>query len=115
METHKKHRRFRILRWVLIVIVLLIAIRIALPYVILHYANKTLATMPGYRGHIEDVDLALISGAYKVDSIYLNKYDSASDSQTPFFGAKEIDLSVEWRSLFKGSLVSELVFVEPTL
>jgi hypothetical protein len=115
MEQKKRSRKYRILRAVLIIVVLLLAIRIALPYVILHYANDTLATMPGYRGHVEDIDLALIRGAYKIDSIYLNKYDSASGQQTPFFGAKEIDLSLEWRSLFKGSLVGELVFKEPTL
>ena len=26
--------------------------------------------MPGYYGHIEDIDLALIRGAYRIDSIY---------------------------------------------
>jgi hypothetical protein len=93
----------------------MVAVRLALPYVILRYANKTLATMPGYRGHVEDIDLALIRGAYRIDSIYLNKYDSTKDAQTRFFGAKTIDLSLEWRSLFKGSVVGKLVFIEPTL
>lgn len=116
METRQKpKRRARIIRTVLIIVAVLVAVRIALPYVILNYANKTLAEMPGYRGHVKDIDLAIIRGAYKIDSIYLNKYDSAKDIQTPFFGAKTIDLSIEWRSLLKGSIVGELVFDEPTL
>ena len=115
MENKKTSRKTRIWRIAILLAVLIVAVRLALPYVILKYANNTLATMPGYRGHVEDIDLALIRGAYSIDSIYLNKYDSATQVQTPFFGAKAINLSVEWRSLFKGSLVGELVFQEPTL
>jgi hypothetical protein len=115
MSVNQKTRKQKILKIVLIAVVLLVAVRLALPYAILKYANNTLATMPGYRGHVEDIDLALFRGAYQIDSIYLNKYDSVTQKETPFFGAKEIDLSLEWRSLFKGSIVGELMFIEPTL
>jgi hypothetical protein len=99
----------------LIVVVVLVAIRLALPYVILHYANKELANMEGYNGHIEDINLALIRGAYQIDSIYLNKVDSVSGKETPFFGAKTIDLSIEWQALIKGSLAGEVIMYEPML
>jgi uncharacterized protein DUF748 len=105
-------RKFRIIA---IVIGALIIIRLILPYVILHYANKTLATMPGYYGHIDDIDLSLYRGAYQVDKIYLNKRDSASGKQTDFFKASLIDLSVEWRALFKGSIVGELEVHDPAI
>jgi len=111
----EKTRKYRIWRIVIIALVLIVAVRLALPYAVLRYANKTLAEMPGYRGHVKDVDLALIRGAYQIDSIYLNKYDSATKKQTPFFGAKSIDLSIEWKSLFKGEVVGQLTFLEPTL
>ena len=71
--------------------------------------------MKGYYGHIDDIDLALIRGAYKIDSVYLNKQDSASKRQTKFFSASSIDLSVEWRALFHGSIVGELEFEKPNL
>lgn len=100
---------------VLIVVVLLVALRIALPYIVLRYANNTLAELDGYRGHIEDIDIALIRGAYTVDSIYIHKYDSANDKQTPFFASNKIDFSLEWRALFKGEIVGEILFVEPML
>lgn len=94
---------------------LVLVIRLLLPYVVLHYANKTLANMKGYYGHIEDIDLAIIRGAYKIDNIYLNKVDSINQKQTPFFSASLIDLSVEWRALFHGSIVGELSFEKPIL
>jgi hypothetical protein len=114
MKTPVKKRQ-RILKTILIVVVVLVAVRLALPYVILHYANRTLANMDGYYGHIEDVDLAIIRGAYKIDSIYINKLDSATQKQTPFFGASVIDLSVEWQALFKGEVVGEVIMDRPLL
>lgn len=97
------------------IILLLVVIRLILPYVVLHFVNKSLSTMKGYYGHVEDIDLAIIRGAYKIDSIYINKQDSATQQQTPFFAASLIDLSVEWKALFKGGLVGELVFEYPTV
>jgi len=95
------------------ILALVVAVRIVLPYVILHYANKTLAEMGGYNGHIQDIDLALIRGAYKIDSIFLNRVDSATQNETPFLAASEVVLSIEWRSLFKGSLVGEITAERP--
>jgi hypothetical protein len=108
-------RSKKTLRVLLIVVVALVAIRLALPYVILHYANKRLATMDGYRGHIKDIDLAIIRGAYQVDSVYLNKVDTATKKETPFFAASLVDLSLEWKALFKGSIVGEIILKDPML
>jgi hypothetical protein len=105
-------------RWLKIVIGALIFVgilRLILPYVVLRYANKTLAEMDGYYGHVADIDIALIRGAYQIDSIYINKVDSTTKKQTPFFSAAEIDLSVEWKALFHGSLVGEFVFEKPRI
>ena len=71
--------------------------------------------MDGYYGHVKDVDIALIRGAYRLDSIYINKHDSTTDKQTPFFSSRAIDLSVEWRALFHGSIVGELILEHPDL
>ena len=103
------------LKITLIVIAALICVRLILPYVILHYANKNLASIPGYYGHIEDIDLALIRGAYRIDSIYINKLDTITNKQTKFFSASAIDLSIEWRALFHGSIVGEAIFERPNL
>jgi hypothetical protein len=112
---NKSSRSKKTLWAVLIAIAVIVAIRLALPYVILHYANKTLANMDGYYGHVDDIDLAIIRGAYKINHIFLNKVDSVSQRQTPFFSSEVIDLSVEWRALFKGSIVGEVIMEEPML
>lgn len=112
----RKHSRKRkVLIISLSVLALLVAVRLALPYVILHYANKTLAEMDGYRGHIQDIDLAILRGAYKIDSIYLNQVDSVTQDETPFLSAALVDLSVEWKSIFKGSLVGEIIVDRPNV
>lgn len=108
-------RKKKILWTLAIAAVLLVAVRLALPYVVLHYLNKTLANMEGYYGKAQDIDIALIRGAYEIDSIYLNKVDSTTQKETPFFGASQIDLSVEWKALFHGSIVGELVFESPMM
>lgn len=107
--TWKHHKGRNALILGLSIVALIVAIRIALPYFILNWANKTLAEMDGYNGHIEDIDLALIRGAYKIDSIYINQVDSVTKKETPFLAASLIDLSVEWKSLLKGSLVGEVI------
>ncbi|MEO5979845.1 MAG: DUF748 domain-containing protein [Chryseolinea sp.] len=103
------------LKIILIIVAVLVVVRLVLPYVLLRLANKNLAHMKGYYGHIEDIDLALIRGAYQIDSVYLNKQDSVSKKQTKFFSASQIDLSLEWRALFHGSIVGKLKFDKPNL
>lgn len=116
METRKpRHRKRKAFYFLIGFIALIVIVRIILPYVVLHLVNKNLATMKGYYGHVKDIDLEIIRGAYKVDSIYLNKKDTITDKQTPFFAASLIDLSVEWRALFKGSIVGEVAMQEPML
>lgn len=97
------------------IVLTLIVIRMILPSVVLHFANKALSEMDGYYGHIDDVDIRLFRGAYIINDIYLNKVDSVSGKQTPFFKAEIIDLSVEWGSIFDGALVGELTFESPEL
>src|SRR5688572_20334110 len=108
----KLSRKWKI---ILIVIIALILIRLALPYVILHYANRTLETMDGYYGQVEDIDLSIYRGAYQINDIYINKVDSVSNKQTPFFASRQIDLSVEWNALFNGKIVGEMEFNDPML
>jgi len=83
--------------------------------VLLHFANQRLATMPGYYGHIEDLDVALYRGAYRIEQFHLDQVDSLTQERTKFLGAAVIDLSVEWKALFKGRLVGELEIEEPLL
>jgi Domain of Unknown Function (DUF748) len=94
-------------------LVLLIAIRIALPYILLRLVNKELQNIPGYTGHVEDIDVALIRGAYKIKSIKLEK--TGGKIPVPFFSAPLIDLSIQWASLFHGRIVGKIEVDQPVL
>jgi hypothetical protein len=95
---------------VLGILAVLLIIRAILPYIVLHYANKRLAEMHGYYGHIEDLDLNLYRGAYTLKQMYLNKVDTVDQKQIPFFTSQVIDLSLEWSSLLHGRIVGKLEF-----
>ncbi len=94
-------------------LVLLIAIRIALPYILLNLVNKELTRIPGYTGHVDDIDVALIRCAYKIKTIKLEK--TGGKVPVPFFSAEVIDLSLQWASLFHGRIVGKIEVDGPVL
>jgi hypothetical protein len=109
-------RRNKVFLTLAIIAVVLIAVRAALPYVIKDRVNATLHGLEAYDGHVEDIDLALWRGAYRVEGIHVDKRAKGDRKEnTPFFNANVIDVSVEWRSLMKGSLVAEVVFDRPSI
>ncbi len=114
-ETQPPSRKRRIRNIVLVSVGVLLLIRIILPYVLLHVVNDRLAKVPGYHGHIDDLHLAIIRGAYTIELFDLQKVDSISQERTPFLSASAIDLSVEWKALFHGSVVGELVITRPEI
>ncbi|MBK8702147.1 MAG: DUF748 domain-containing protein [Saprospiraceae bacterium] len=109
----KGRKRLRIKKILLGLLVVLIVIRILLPYIVLKVVNNKLAELDGYTGHVRDIDLALIVGSYKIKDIKLEK--TGGKIPVPFFAAEVIDLSVEWKALFKGGLVGEIEVRRPIL
>lgn len=97
------------------IVVFLILLRIALPYIVLYFANNRLSKMDGYYGHIKDIDISLLQGQYTIDSIYINKVDSITTKQYPFFSARAIDLSIQWSALFDGAIVGEIEAFSPSI
>ena len=95
------------------VVGVLVIARLLLPYFVLRYVNKLLADMGSYTGHIEDVDIALIRGAYQIDELRIRKINGTV--KEPFLYIPKMDLSIEWNSLLKGELVSEVECYNPKL
>ncbi|HEY0943500.1 MAG TPA: DUF748 domain-containing protein [Steroidobacter sp.] len=106
-------RRDRWLMGVVLLVLVAVAIRAALPTLVRDYVNDKLQALEGYDGYIDDIDLALIRGAYGIDGIRIVK--TGSGEPVPFFSSKRVDFSVEWRSLMRGSLVAEGQFDSPNL
>jgi hypothetical protein len=98
-------RRNKYLLIVGIVVVALIAARLALEPILLDYANDKLDALKAYDGHIDDLDLALLRGGYRLKGIEIVK--TGSGQPVPFFKGDRIEATVEWRSLLRGSLVAE--------
>lgn len=111
----RRKKRWKII--LLSLIVLIVVIRLILPYALLRYVNKTLAGIKGYYGHVEDIDLALIRGAYVINDLQLVKVDTVTLQRDtiPFFKTPEIDLSIQWNAIFKGRIVGEVEMADPVL
>ncbi|WP_028635429.1 DUF748 domain-containing protein [Pseudomonas parafulva] len=105
-------------RWPLIglasFIVLLVALHIALPYLVRDYLNQKLADMGDYRGQVADVDLAWWRGAYTINGLQIVK--TTGKVPVPLLDAPVIDLSVSWHALwYDHAVVAEVAFVRPEL
>ncbi len=113
MTNNPKKSRFKKKRYIvpIIILILLIAFRLYLPTLVKNYVNKVLADIPGYYGQVEDIDIALIRGAYVINGMYLNK--GTAESQVPFLNFPKSDISIEWKSLLKGKIVSEIIMTSP--
>lgn len=112
VKPRKKRRKLRIL---IITLGILVVIRLCLPYIILHFVNQKLATLDGYYGHVDDIDLAIYRGAYVINDIHLDKLDSTRKDTTDFFKTPVIDISVQWHALFEGKIVAEIEFEKPVI
>lgn len=110
-NTTKGARLLKRKKWLRIgfyILAVLVMIRLILPYIVLDFINKRLARIDGYYGHVDDLDISLYRGAYVVKDMYIDVVDTSTQKRVPFFAANSIDISIEWRSLFKGEIVSEL-------
>lgn len=97
--------------WIpLLIIAILIAVRIALPFWVENKVNRTLEDLDGYTGSIEDVDLHLYRGAYTIDSLVIDKVEA--ENPVPFLIIPKTDLSVEWGALLDGEIVGEIELIQ---
>jgi hypothetical protein len=93
--------------WIILILVIgVVVLRLALPDIVQRYVNHKLDELPEYDGHVGDVDIHLIRGAYSIDDVDIEK--TAGAVPVPFFAAKKVDFSVEWKEIFQGALVGEI-------
>jgi uncharacterized protein DUF748 len=109
-------RRSRLRKVVLILLFLLIPLigaRMALPRALRWYVNRTIDRSPTYEGRIGDIDVHLWKGGYTIHDVRLVK--RLSQVPVPLFAAKQIDLAVQWKSLFHGRVVGRMIINKPEL
>lgn len=111
------NRLQRYLKWQNTILVclaaVLIGLRIALPTLVQRYVNRVLDEMPEYDGHVGDVDMKLWMGAYEIQDIEIVK--TTGKIPVPFFAAKRVKFSIEWKALFDGAWVGEIEFDSPVI
>ncbi len=109
MKNFKLRKRYII---ILSIVLVLVIVRLILPYFIVKYVNKAMANnIAPYKGSISDVDLSLLSGSYRICDMKIDLVDEHGEK--PFFHAPNIDLSVEWAALLKGGFVGEIDIEQP--
>lgn len=95
----------------LVVGLLLIGLRIYLPFWVKDYVNGVLDDVEGYDGSIENVNMHLYRGAYQIEGLKMVK--TGKNMPVPFLDIPLIDLSVQWTALFDGRIVGEIVLTDP--
>jgi hypothetical protein len=98
---------------IVILVLAILVIRLALPGIVKNYVNKKLNELPGYTGHVDDIDIHLIRGAYTIDNLELKK--KTDPAKYPFLTIAHTDLSLEWSALFKGRLVGVVEMDRPVV
>lgn len=97
----------------IIVILVLIAVRVALPYIALNYVTSEINKTTEYRTKIADINLYLLQGkATVIDTRVWKKNLKISD---PFLSIAKVNFSIQWRALLKGKLVGKINIKHPVI
>jgi hypothetical protein len=90
-----------------------VVLYLAAPSVVERYVNRGLADMGEYRGSVTDVDLHLLRGGYVLRNLEIVKADSPNAA--PFATMPAMELALQWRALFRGQAVGEVIMHEPVV
>ena len=102
MKSFYKEKKFYISA---IIITLLIVLRVFLPQILLHEANKYLSTFsPTYYMHMEDLDISLLGGSYRFEEIT----GKLKGDEKTFLKISSVSVSIAWRHLFHGKIVTDI-------
>jgi hypothetical protein len=110
--SHPRSRRRLLLRTIVGLAVLLVIVRLLLPWLLARAINDRLGSLPLHQGVVDDVDLHLFRGAYRIHGLSIRQRGEHGD---PLISVRTIDFSLAWRELFHGRVVSDIVFDAPIL
>lgn len=95
----------------LLILILLVGLRAALPAWILHQVNRPPAEQARYRWEVQDVDIHLLSRSYEFEGVALVQREE-SDS---LFTAERIRSTFPWRNPFTGPVPVDMEAFHPRL
>jgi hypothetical protein len=109
----KPGRKRGLLVIIALVVIVVIGLRVALPFIVQRYVNNKLDESPEYAGQVGDIDIALIRGAYSIDNVEIVKTEG--EVPVPLFAAREVEFSLLWKALLHGAVVGEAELYEPVI
>lgn len=87
------------------IFLLLLVARVAMVPIIHKQLNNYLATFsPSLYFHMDDLDLAIIRGAYRFEGIT----GKVKGQKNDFVSIKSVDVSLAWRDILKGQIVTDI-------
>jgi hypothetical protein len=99
--------------FVVLVVLALVAARVAAPTVLRWYVNRTIDQSPMYDGFIGDIDMHLWRGAYSIEDVRIVK--TTGNVPVPLFSAQRVDLAIQWDAVLKRRLVGRIAMQRPEL
>jgi hypothetical protein len=104
-------RRQGVLIATVAVIVVLVGIRAALPAIVKNQVNERLQALDDYTGYVQEVDLALWRGEYRLRDLIIER--DIEGQELPLLVLPRADLALQWRALFSGRIVGEAELHSP--
>ena len=98
---------------IVVLALILIIARLALPFAIRDYVNRQLRAIPEYGGEVGAIRVNLWRGAYEILNLRVVK--TTGKVPVPFVSIPHMDLSIEWPQLLRGELVGEVEMSRPEL
>ena len=90
-----------------------LAVRAALPTLITKHLNSVVNEVRGIAGGVQDVDLHLWRGAFSIHGLEL--YQLGARGRYPMLSAPRTELSIDWKALWHGAVVGEIVVYDPRI
>lgn len=99
------------------ILVFLIVLRLVLPTILLRKLNHELASLDGpVCGHVEDLDLRLIAGGYRLQGVNLfTRPQPGAECKTKVLSMNRMSLSIAWSELIRGKARLHVRMHEPEI
>lgn len=105
-------RRALFLRMIAGLVLLLVIVRLLLPWLLARAINQRLGALPAHQGIVGDVDLQLFRGAYRLHNLSIRQ---RGEDGEPLISVRTVDFSLAWRELIRGRIVSDIELDAPIL
>lgn len=98
----------------IVVAVLLVGFRLALPSIAKNHINKQLDAIEGYHASIDGIGMRLYRGAFQIHGLRVVE-EASEDTTIAMVELPHMEFSIDWGSLFRGSFVGEVFMDSPVL